>query len=436
MTILLVIVFCLGYLAIVFEHQLEINKAAAALVTGILCWTVLGTFQPAASEAGLMAPSGHTGNNFIAALPHHVVSAAEILFFLLGAMTIVEVIDAHKGFAILTNRIRTRNIRQLLWIVGIATFFLSAVLDNLTTAIVMASLIRKLIPGKELRLTFAGAVIIAANAGGAWSPIGDVTTTMLWIGGQISAEGIMRILILPSLVSLAIPLLWFTFKLKGQIPEVPFAETQVKAPKGANIFLLSGLGGLVLVPVFKTLTGLPPFMGVLLALGIVWLIADILHKKSEPETRKKYSAAEALSRTDTASILFFFGILLAIGALETPGLLKNAAEWLNGSIGNQDVIVIAIGLLSAIIDNVPLVAACMGMYDPALYQTDHKLWEFIAYCAGTGGSVLIIGSAAGVAVMGMEKIDFGTYMKKISLPALVGYLAGAGAYLALYSVIH
>lgn len=427
----IVILFTLGYLAIALEHPIKVNKTATALLTGVACWTVYAL------------GSAHEPEKVVDELSHHLGSVAEILFFLLGAMTIVELVDAHQGFKLITDRITSKNKVTLLWILGLITFFLSAALDNLTTAIVMISVVRKLIKEPETRKLFAGIVIIAANAGGAWSPIGDVTTTMLWIGGQITASKIMKGLFLPSLISLLIPLLFMTSRLKGKV-KVKYlpAEEDVHSSENAHqliveaqnstIMLVMGLGSLLFVPIFKTITHLPPYMGVLLGLGIVWVVSEILHSGKDEEERKPFSVAHALSKIDTSSILFFLGILIAIAALESTHLLTDLAMWMDKAIGNQDIIVTTIGLASAVIDNVPLVAASMGMYDLAQYPVDSKLWEFMAYCAGTGGSILIIGSAAGVAVMGMEKIDFIWYMRKISLPALLGYFAGIAVFLLLY----
>lgn len=427
MEILLIIIFVLGYLAIAFEHSLHINKTAPALIIAALMW-------------GIWALSGHHPIDEInLELNHELANTAQILFFLLGAMTIVEIIDAHQGFKIITNRIKTKDARKLLWIIGLLTFFLSALLDNLTTAIVMVSLLRKLVHDKEQRLFFAGIVIIAANAGGAWSPIGDVTTTMLWIGGQISSANIIKILFIPSLVCLIVPLIAVSFKLKGEVKRDAYdydkAEKEEKV-KGSLLILLLGIAGLLFVPVFKTVTHLPPYMGMLLSLAIVWIASELLHIDKEEEERKQYSAIHALSKIDTSSVLFFLGILLAIGVLQGIGTLANLATWMDQTIGNQDLIAIAIGLLSAVVDNVPIVAATMKMYSIETFPMDHKMWEFIAYAAGTGGSCLIIGSAAGVAVMGMEKIDFIWYLKKISWLALLGYLAGAITYIGIYSIGH
>ncbi len=427
MVITLISFFVIGYLAIAFEHPIKINKTATALLTGVACWTTY--ILARSSEATAI----------VGELSHHLASISEILFFLLGAMTIVELVDAHQGFKLITDRIATHNRVQLLWIISLITFFLSAALDNLTTAIVMVSVVRKLVKDNETRKLFAGVVIIAANAGGAWSPIGDVTTTMLWIGGQITPINIMKNLFLPSLVSLLVPVVYLSTQLKGAVKSTNEQEqtTQdvhqlIVSTQNATIMLLVGLGCLLGVPFFKTFTHLPPYMGILLGLGIVWVVSEILHSGKDEEERKPFSVAHALSKIDTSSILFFLGILMAIGALEATHLLADLAHLMDKTIGNQDIIVITIGLASAIIDNVPLVAASMGMYDLAHYPADTKLWQFLAYCAGTGGSILIIGSAAGVAVMGMEKIDFIWYLRKISLMALLGYFAGVILYLVLW----
>lgn len=418
---LITIIFIIGYLAIAFEHPIKINKTASALLVGTICWTVYA----------ISDPDSHAIQEH---LSHHLASIAEILFFLLGAMTIVELIDAHQGFKIITDQISSKSAVRLLWVISFLAFFLSAALDNLTTAIVMVSLLRKIIAHADQRKFFAGVVIIAANAGGAWSPIGDVTTTMLWIGGQITAINIMKGLFIPSLISLVVPLAAISLKLKGQQidskldEEKDFAETTAKE---RNTMFFVGLGSLLFVPIFKTITHLPPYMGMMLGLGVVWVVGEILHSAKDEEERKPFTASYALSRIDSSSILFFLGILLAIGCLESTGLLSNLAQSMNDSIGNQDLIILLIGLASSVVDNVPLVAATMGMYNLSTFPTDHRIWEFLAYCAGTGGSILIIGSAAGVAVMGMEKIDFIWYLKRISLLALLGYFAGAVVYIIL-----
>jgi Na+/H+ antiporter NhaD/arsenite permease-like protein len=355
-----------------------------------------------------------------------------ILFFLLGAMTIVELIDAHDGFDIITTRIKQTDKRKLLWIVAFITFFLSAILDNLTTTIVIISLLRKLISNDKDRLFFAGIVVVAANAGGAWSPIGDVTTTMLWIGGQITAYSIIIKLILPSLVCLIVPLIYLSFKLKGEVvrPDaVDNVNTQSLSQKHQSIVFFSGVIILMLVPVFKTVTHLPPFMGILIGLGILWVITELLHSGKNDEDKHALSVVHALRKIDAPSILFFLGILVSISALQSIGALSGLEHWLSITIHNDTIIVIAIGLLSSVIDNVPLVAAVQGMYNLNQYPTDHYFWEFLAYAAGTGGSALIIGSAAGIAAMGMEKISFFWYLKTISLLALLGYFAGALTYI-------
>lgn len=418
MEIFSVIIFIIGYLAIAFEHPLKLNKTASALITGVLVWVVIAVFK---------------GHSSLEELSHHLASSAEILFFLMGAMTIVELVDAHQGFRVISKFIRTKNPVKLLWISCIATFFLSAILDNLTTSIVMVTLLRKIITDKETRLFYTGLLVVAANAGGAWSPIGDVTTTMLWIGGQISATGIMKVLIIPSIVSLLIPLLFVSSKVKKMTLGVSRSENTLSAEqeKEGNIMLWAGSLSLIGVPIFKTVTHLPPYMGILLALGIVWLISEIIHADKDEENRKPLSVAHALSKIDTSSILFFLGILLAIGALESLGYLEQLAGILQDKVGNQNIIVMLIGVASSIVDNVPLVAATMGMYSLTEFPMNHQLWEFIAFCAGTGGSLLIIGSAAGVAVMGMEQISFGWYLKRITLWAFIGYIAGALTYLIL-----
>lgn len=412
-----IIIFILGYLAIAFEHPLKINKTASALVTGVLVWTVYAI---------------STGST--SALGHHLASTSEILFFLLGAMTLVELVDAHQGFYFVSRLIKTEKVIKLLWIVGLITFFMSAVLDNLTTAIVMVTLLRKLMSNKETRKYFVGIVVIAANAGGAWSPIGDVTTTMLWIGGQISASGIIQSLFLPSLLSLVVPLAVASFVLKKESIGKPASLEALSATdaRDGKIMLFAGAGSLLGVPVFKTLTHLPPYMGILLALGLVWILSEILHSEKDEEAKKQLSVGYALTKIDTSSILFFLGILLAIGGLESFGYLHALSDQLAHYFGNQNLIITIIGLASAVVDNVPLVAATIGMYSLVDFPMDHEMWEYLAFCAGTGGSILIIGSAAGVAVMGMEKIEFGWYLKKIGFLALLGYFAGASLYILLH----
>jgi Na+/H+ antiporter NhaD/arsenite permease-like protein len=449
---LIIAIFVLGYAAIVFEHPLKLNKTAPALLTGVLCWTVyiLGTpdnhfFEEAEFlkyASGFNSPytltdlyAGYVGIE----LAHHLAEISQIIFFLMGAMTIVELIDIHQGFKVITNRIRTKDSRQLLWILCILTFFLSALLDNLTTSIVMVSLLRKLIHDSHQRKFFAGIIIIAANAGGAWSPIGDVTTTMLWIGGQVNAANIIMQIFIPSVICLLVPLIYLSFKMKGDVTRADYdykLAEETETIKGSRRMLFAGVAALVFVPIFKTVTHLPPYMGMLLGLGFVWVVSELIHIDKTEEEKKPYSAVHALSKIDTSSVLFFFGILVAIGALESTHLLSGLAMWMNDTIGNLDLIVFVIGVASSIIDNVPLVAASMGMYDMVTYPPDSKLWEFMAYCAGTGGSILIIGSASGVAVMGMERIDFMWYVRNISFLAFIGYVAGAVTYLAMYPFTH
>ena len=422
-SILLLTVFVAGYAAIAFEHKLQLNKAASALVTGVLCWTIYI----------LQAEASHIVNE---ELLHHLGDIASILFFLLGAMTIVELIDSHNGFDIITQKINTSSKQKLLLIIMAITFFLSALLDNLTTAIVMTSLCSKILFQKEDKLWFAGMIVIAANAGGAWSPLGDVTTTMLWIGGQITALNIMKQLILPSLAVCLIPALLVANRFKGKnIRAMPVSTCTVKERQEGRLILIAGIGFLIFVPIFKTLTHLPPFMGMLLALGLMWIITTLIHKSKEPEYAEKYTVARALQRVDTPSILFFLGILLAVSALQSFGLLKELAGGLTNVLKNDYLIGIALGLLSAIVDNVPLVAASQGMYDLSVYPTDHPFWNFLALTTGTGGSAIIIGSAAGVAVMGIEQIDFMWYLKKISWLALVGFAAGILVFLLQQELI-
>ncbi len=409
---LLIIVFVLGYVAIAFEHPLKLNKAASALITGVVCWTIY------------MLQSGST-DAVSEELLHHLGEIASILFFLLGAMTIVELIDSHNGFSIITEKITTTNKSKLLLIVITITFFLSALLDNLTTAIVMTSLCAKLLNRKEDRLWFVGMIVIAANAGGAWSPLGDVTTTMLWIGGQITALNIMKQLILPSLAACIIPALIVAYRFRGkQIIAMTQSVSTAKEKLDGKVILFSGLGFLIFVPVFKTVTHLPPFMGMLLALGLMWVITTIIHKKKESEVAERFTVARALQKIDTPSILFFLGILLAVSALQSFGLLKELATLLSNTFKNDYLIGIALGLLSAVVDNVPLVAASQGMFDLSTYPTDHPFWSFLALTTGTGGSAVIIGTAAGVAVMGIEQINFMWYLKKIGWLALMGFTAG------------
>ena len=388
-------------------------------MTGVLCWTIY-------------ALNGSDFQVIETELIHHFAEAAQILFFLLGAMTIVELIDAHEGFDVIVEVIKTKKKSKFIWIIGFIAFFLSAILDNLTTTIVMVSFIRKFIADREDRLFVASIIIIAANAGGAWTPIGDVTTTMLWIGGQVTTFALVEHLLLPSLVCLIVPLFYVSFKMKGTFeapnkeqddPSVSASKFPVSEQHKRIVFFL-GIASLIFVPIFKTFTHLPPFMGMLLSLGVMWIVVEILHSEKDDEDKNVLTPLGALRKIDTPSILFFAGILLAVGTLSATGILKSAAEGLTHIFGNFNLIAIVIGLLSAIVDNVPLVAASMGMYSLEQFPQDHAFWHFLAYCAGTGGSILIIGSAAGVAAMGMEKIEFFWYMKRIAFIAALGYFAG------------
>lgn len=363
---------------------------------------------------------------------------AEIVFFLIGAMTIVETVDAHQGFKVITDSIGTRDKRSLLWLVGVITFFMSAILDNLTSTIVMVSLLRKLVPDPDTRKLLGAVVVIAANAGGAWTPIGDVTTTMLWINGQIGTTNTMTGLFFPSLACLLVPLTLLsvaTDDFKGELPAdtSKAGSSDGMAPRGKLVFG-AGVASLLFVPAFKQLTGLPPYLGMLAGLGALWLLTDAIHFGEDP-ARAKLKVPSALQRIDSQGVLFFLGILMSVASLESAGLLKELAVWLDKQIPSQEIIAVAIGLASAVIDNVPLVAATMGMYDIADFPMDDTLWQLIAYCAGTGGSILIIGSAAGVAFMGLEKADFFWYVRRVSPWALAGYLGGMGVYLAQRSLL-
>ena len=427
MNTLLIAVFVMTYAAIAFEHPIKINKSATALIGAGLLWTIYAISGP---EAKVVET----------AMGESLMSTAQIVFFLIGAMTIVEVVAAHNGFEVITSRIRTTQLSSLMWLVGFVTFFLSAILDNLTTTIVMVSLMKKLLDKREDRLFFAGMIVIAANAGGAWTPIGDVTTTMLWIGGQVTTVEIMKGLFIPSMINLLMPLSATAYMLRGRLVEAPPREVNAGQIETTaferQLMFFMGLGILVAVPAFKTITHLPPFLGILFGLGLLWLVGDLMHREKSDQDKERFTLVSALTRIDMSSILFFVGILLAVASLEHAHILTSVAQWLNDVVGRLDVIVILIGLVSAVVDNVPLVAASMGMYSLAEYPTDSFLWEFMAYCAGTGGSILIIGSAAGVAAMGLEKIDFLWYMKKISLLALLGYFGGAFFYIFQYQLIH
>ncbi len=411
MTTGLVILFIVGYCLIVFEHRLRIDKAAFALLTGVACWVYY------------ILNSGMNVETANEQLTHALGDISGILFFLLAAMTIVELIDAHNGFDIITQLVKTNNKRKLLWIIGFISFFASAVLDNLTTAIVMTALTQKIFFEKKDRWIMLGIVIIAANAGGAWSPIGDVTTTMLWLGKKISASGIMKAAFLPSLICLLAPLTVISIFFKGTIVRGVNSEELTYTLKERNIVFAIGILSLLMVPVFKQVTHLPPYMGILAGLGVLWIVTEIIHRRTAAEIKGKFSVMTAIQKTDVKSILFFLGILIAIKPLELSGVLNGLAGNLNALFNNdQNGVVYSIGLISAVVDNVPLVAAGMSMYDLPM---DSSFWHFMAYAGGTGGSCLIIGSAAGVAVMGLEEISFGWYLKHISWIALLGYTAGA-----------
>jgi len=432
--------FVIGYVAIVFEHPLKLDKTVPALIMGAVIWACI--------SLGHIPTVG--GDHHVAAMDevllHHIGKVAEILFFLIGAMTIVELVDLHKGFSVITNRISTNSKKGMMYLICILAFFLSATLDNLAATIVLVSLLRRLVPVREERLWFVSLAVIAANAGGAWSPIGDVTTTMLWIGKKVTTGGLISHLVIPAIVCMAIPALIASFlpAFKGNITQ-PIRDEEADAETekllSSKIMLFVGVGALVSVPIFKTLTHLPPYVGMMLALGVVWLVSEYIHPEENFDKAKSghaYSAHHALSRIELSSILFFLGILVAVAGLESAtlpgehvGLLASMAASMDAAIPNQNIVIIVLGFLSAIIDNVPLVAASMGMYT---FPTDDTLWHFIAYSAGTGGSMLIIGSAAGVAAMGMERIDFIWYLKNIAWLALIGFLAGAGVFIALQSV--
>lgn len=424
MILLITAIFILGYVAITLEHKINLNKAASAMLTGVLCWTVYALFSK---------DSHHVNDHLLG----HLGGVAGILFFLLGAMTIVELIDAHDGFQIIIDKIQTTNKKKLVWSIALITFFLSAALDNLTTAIVMVSLLRKLIADKKERWLFAGLIIIAANAGGAWSPIGDVTTTMLWIGEQVTTWNIIVDTFIPSLVCLIVPTFFIARQMKGKLEPVANKDPDVNLTSSGferNVVFFLGIGMLLFVPVFKTITHLPPFIGILFGLSVLWIVTEIIHSEKDEAEKGVLSVNHALRKIDTPSVLFFLGILLSIAALEVSGILTDAATFMDNAVGDIRIITILIGFFSAIVDNVPLVAAAQGMYSMETFPADHHFWAFLAYCAGTGGSCLIIGSAAGVAAMGIEKIEFFWYMKKIGWLALIGYLSGAAIFLLQHYV--
>jgi len=452
---IIILIFVIGYLSITLEHPLKLDKTVPALIMASLIWAVLaigftsGWFDVINTEEqafNFLSGGEHAMEGFEGTLLHHLGKTAEILIFLIGAMTIVEIIDLHRGFEVLKSAVKTKSKRKLLWIIGVLAFFLSAIIDNPTATIVLITLLRKLIHKREDRLWYAAMVVIAANAGGAWSPIGDVTTTMLWIAKKVSAAGLIEYVVIPSIVCFALPFIVASYMpaFRGHIEVDAREDKEEEALLSSRTMLFLGLGMIVSVPVFKTLTHLPPYMGMMLALGVVWLVSEYIHPEEDfsKERRHLYSAHKALSRIEISSILFFLGILMAVAGLESlvygvvngeeVGTLRYLAEVLQSAIPNQDIVVILLGILSAIIDNVPLVAASMGMYDLPM---DSVLWHFIAYSAGTGGSMLIIGSAAGVAAMGMERIDFIWYLKKIAWLAFIGFIAGAGVFLLIERVL-
>jgi len=414
--IFLITVFCVGYAFIILEFVVRVNKTAIALLMTVFCWFIYFIGEPQSLSTRL------------ALLGDHLSSISQILFFLLGAMTLVELIDSHKGFNTFIHYLHTRSKRKMLWITSFISFFLSAVLDNLTTTILMISILRKLIPYRSERILYSCMIIVAANAGGAWIPIGDVTTTMLWIGGQISTMKVVIDIFFPSLISMLFPLLIYTFCVKGNFPksEIDFRDEPLEP--GAYLIFYLGLALFLFVPVFKWLTGMPPFMGMLISLGLMWVITDLMHHRHEQ--RQHLRIPYILTKIDVSSILFFLGILLSVSTLQTTGILGSVARWMEQYMKNDVSIATIIGIVSAIIDNVPLVAATMGMYDLRTYPMDSPLWLMIAYAAGTGGSIFIMGSSAGVALMGLEKIDFFTYLKRSSIPVFVGYILGMLVYIA------
>ena len=455
MQTIIILIFIIGYLAITLEHPLKLDKTIPALFMATLIWALLavgfqfGWFSVINSEGevfSVLKPNLQVQNKgFQNLLTHHFAATAEILVFLIGAMTIVELIDLHQGFEVIKNFISTKSKSRLLWILGILAFFLSAIIDNLTTTIVLVTVTRKIIDQKELRIWYASLLIIAANAGGAWSPIGDVTTTMLWIANKISALGLIKHIVIPAIICFIVPF-FIASRLKvfkGDFVQLEKIDNPDYKVLSSNKMLIFGLLAILFVPIFKTITHLPPYFGMLFSLAAVWLFSEFIHPEEDFDKTKntKYSVNNALSRIEISSILFFLGILLSVSGLEilvfgtvnsqSVGTLRFVAEKLVQVIPNQDFLVVLLGVLSAIIDNVPLVAASMAMFT---FPTDNPIWHFIAYSAGTGGSLLIIGSAAGVAAMGMEKISFGWYFKNISWLALLGFLAGAIVFILMQHV--
>ncbi|MDI6801898.1 MAG: sodium:proton antiporter NhaD, partial [Thermodesulfovibrionales bacterium] len=419
MMTMVAVVFVLAYSMIAIEHPIKINKSATALLAAGMMWSLYSFASPLGVET-----VSHQ-------LTEKLAETAAIVFFLICAMTIVEVTDSHGGFEVITSRIKAKKLTSLLWIIGFITFYLSSILDNMTTTIVMVALMKRLLKEHKQRLFFAGIIVIAANAGGAWSPIGDVTTTMLWIGGQVTTLNIMKTTWIASMVNLLVPLTIASFMLKGDVvppDKVENGATSCTQFEKTLMFFM-GIGALIFVPIFKAVTHLPPYLGILFALGVLWMTGNILHREKPAETKEHLTLTKALRRIDMASVVFFIGILLAVATLSANGMLPALAQWLDAKLGSQSLIVIIIGLVSAIVDNIPLVAASMGMYPLSQFPADSFIWEFMAYCAGTGGSILIIGSAAGVAAMGLEKIEFFWYARRIGPLAFAGYFAGVAAYI-------
>ncbi len=407
---MMILTFIVGYFLITIEGIAKINKAGIALMMAIICW-IIQFNNPNISFA-----------DNLGTFNHHLADISGIFFFILGALAVVELISQHRGFEIITDLLKIRSKKKMLWLVTVISFFLSSVLDNLTTTVVMVTILRKLLDKSEDRLILGSAVVVAANAGGAWTPIGDVTTTMLWIGGQITSLGVIKSLLIPSVVCAMVASWLLSFNLKGDFDPETFAKEEKKTePCGKVVFFL-GIALVIFIPIFKTLTGLPPFMGVLFALSTLWLLTDMVH--GESHEREHLRMPYVLTRIDLSGVFFFMGILLCINALYSAGLLTSLAQWIDSTVGNLSLIAVFIGLASAIVDNVPLVAATMGMYDMTSYPVDHQFWQMIAYAAGTGGSILIVGSAAGVILMGMEKVNFFWYARKVGVPALVGFAAG------------
>ena len=432
LTLCIVVAFVTGYLCIALESLTKVNKAAIALLMCVVCWTLL-MLNPASFYP--MIDANEVVHHIAEVIEHHLGDAGGTLFFLMGAMTIVEIVDSNGGFNFVRDTMKTRSKRKLLWRVAFMTFFLSAILDNLTTSIVMIMVLRKLVQSREDRLIYAALVIIAANSGGAFSPIGDVTTIMLWIKGVITTQGVISEIFVPSLVSMLIPAAILSMSLNGKFDKeqnLPKADVSQFTKAQRNIIFWLGVGGLVFVPIFKTLTHLPPFMGILLVLGVLWTTTEIFHYNTAEDDTMAKRVSDIMSKIDLSTIMFFLGILMAVAVLQEVGVLTMLGKGLDATFeGNHYLVTGIIGVLSSIVDNVPLVAGCMGMYPVQAVgdlAVDGIFWQLLAYCAGVGGSMLIIGSAAGVVVMGLEKITFGWYMKKITWIVFVGYLAGILTY--------